>query len=73
MSPETVTAQLRQSAPRAAAIWQSWLELAPDVPEDREETLAAFARFFIIDSDRANDHPRIVGSALSAVAAALRA
>jgi hypothetical protein len=71
MDPATVTRRLAESAPRAAAIWQSWLESTTIHPEDPDETLAAFARFLLGSSERAENHPRIIGSALSAVAAVL--
>ena len=68
MDPARITASLAEHTPRAAAIWQQWLATEPALPHDPDELLAAFARYLMLDSEHADDHPRIIGSALSAVA-----
>jgi hypothetical protein len=72
MSADTISECLDERAPRASAMWQSWRATSPSLPADRDEALAAFARFVLVDSDHAHDHPRIIGSALGFVAEALR-
>lgn len=73
MNALAIATVLSDGTPRAASIWRAWLATSSAVPDDRDEALAAFARYLLIDSERANDHPRIVGSALAAVAGALQA
>ena len=72
MSAELVTESLLAAAPRAAHVWRSWLASGAEVPPDPDEVMAAFARYVVVDSEWADAHPRILGSALTAAARALQ-